>query len=99
MPTTHMPGNELTVLDALPALHRISIVIPVYRGETTLPTLLGEVVALATETQSDAQVGGALHQFRRAMDKSPFSRDALAERGIAVGVVISACRAPLAGRG
>jgi polyisoprenyl-phosphate glycosyltransferase len=31
------------------ALHRISIVIPVYRGEITLPTLIGEITPLTLE--------------------------------------------------
>jgi len=34
-------------------LHRVSVVIPVYRGETTLPTLISEIAPFATERQSD----------------------------------------------
>ena len=35
-----------------PDVHRVSIVIPVYRGEKTLPILLDEIVPLTVESVS-----------------------------------------------
>ena len=42
--TTDMPSADL--------LHRVSIVIPVYRGERTLPTLINEILPLTVEQKS-----------------------------------------------
>ncbi|MEO8118443.1 MAG: hypothetical protein ABI606_03875, partial [Rhodoferax sp.] len=39
---------------AIPILHRVSLVIPVYRGEKTLPTLINEIVPLTDEQTSPA---------------------------------------------
>ena len=54
MTSTATAASALTVAAAAEAdrVRRISIVIPVYRGETTLPRLLAEIAPMATEQRS-----------------------------------------------
>ena len=53
------PSDGPTSATELRALRRVSIVIPVYRGERTLPPLLQEIAPLAAEQESPAG-----HRFR-----------------------------------
>lgn len=66
------------------SLHRISVVIPVYRGEKTLPGLLDEILPLTEPRESPA---GHLHQVHQVLlvhdcgpDRSDATLEALAAR-------------------
>lgn len=67
-----------------PRPHSISIVIPVYRGETTLPALLAEIEPLTTEFETPsghhAVVAEVLLVYDNGADNSPAVMRALAER-------------------
>ena len=53
------PSTDPTTAMETTPLRRVSIVIPVYRGERTLPQLLQEIAPLAAEQKSPAG-----HRFR-----------------------------------
>ena len=65
-------------------LHRISIVVPVYRGEHTLTELIAEIVPLTHAQRTSAgnlfQVGEVILVHDGAVDRSDLVMEALAER-------------------
>ena len=58
-----------------PILHRISVVIPVYRGESTLPTIVAEIAALAVECVTPAGPRAIVTEVLLAHDCGPDRSD------------------------
>jgi len=61
------------------ALHRISLVIPVYRGEKTLPTLLKEIAPLTTKQQTPTGLSYVVGEVILVHDCGPDQSDKILE--------------------
>ncbi|NCT82164.1 MAG: glycosyltransferase [Comamonadaceae bacterium] len=66
-----------------PVMHRISLVVPVYRGETTLRTLAAEIAPLAAPQQSPAGHGFVVSELLLVHDCGPDRSDLAIERLVA----------------
>jgi glycosyltransferase involved in cell wall biosynthesis len=62
-----------------PLLHRLSVVIPVYRGESTLPTIVAEIAALAVECMTPGGHRAIVPEVLLAHDCGPDRSDTTLE--------------------
>ena len=65
---------------SLEVVHRVSIVIPVYRGETTLPTLVREIVPLAREQGTPGGLRYVIAEMLLVHDCGPDGSDRAIEQ-------------------